>query len=256
MKFYSVEKFDKTGLVKTFFLPKDQGRWRIYSYDIIDGMKDLAYYNDLGMNFGITADNMIRTRQEHTSNVLVAKNEDKGLGVVKLEPEISYDGLITNEKNIMLLTVEADCTPIYILDPINKAIGMVHSGWRGTVKRIVINALELMKENYGTDKEKVLIHFGPAICGDCYEVGIELIDEFKKILMCDDIHRVFKPIIDKPEKYMLDVTESIKVTLINYGVPESNITKTNYCTFHDNLFHSWRREHDKTKQMLTGIMLI
>ena len=48
------------------------------------------------------------------------------------------DGVITNEKNLMLLTVEADCVPVYILDPVKKAIGMVHSGWRGTVQRITV----------------------------------------------------------------------------------------------------------------------
>ena len=256
MKYYNIEKFDNTGLVKTFFVPKDQGRWRIYSYDIKDNMHDLIHYNDIGKDFGITADSMVRTMQEHTDNILEVKECDKGLGVVKKEPSISYDGLITNEKGIMLLTVEADCTPIYILDPVNKAVAMVHSGWRGTVKKIACRALDMMKEKYGTDKEKVLIHFGPAICGKCYEVGMELIDEFKKILKCDEVHKVFIPIVDKPEKYLLDVTESIKLSLLDYGVLDKNITQSEYCTYHDNIFHSWRREKDKTKQMLTGIMLI
>lgn len=256
MKHYNIEKFDSTGLVKTLFVPKDQGRWRIYSYDIKDDMHDLKYYNDVGKEFGITADNMVRVMQEHTDNILEVKECDKGLGVVKPEPSISYDGLITNEKGIMLLTVEADCTPVYILDPINKAIGMIHSGWRGTVKKIACKALDMMKEKYGTDKEKVLIHFGPAICGKCYEVGMELIDEFKIILKCDEVHKVFIPIVDKPEKYLLDVTESIKLSLLDYGVLDKNITQSEYCTYHDNIFHSWRKEHDRTKQMLTGIMLV
>ena len=256
MKYYNIEKFDNTGLVKTLAVPKDQGRWRIYSYDIKDNMHDLIHYNDIGKDFGITADSMVRTMQEHTDNILKVQGCDRGLGVTRIEPSVSYDGLITNEKDVMLLTVEADCTPVYILDPINKAIGMVHSGWRGTVKKIVCKVLDMMKENYGTDKEKVLIHFGPSICGKCYEVGIELIDEFKKILKCDEIHKVFTPIVDKPEKYSLDVTESIKFTLLEYGVNEKNITRSEYCTYHDNIFSSWRRDKDRTKQMLTGIMLI
>lgn len=256
MKYYNIEKFDNTGLVKTFFVPKDQGRWRIYSYDIKDNMQDLKYYDDIGKEFGIDSNSMVRTMQEHTDNILKVQGCDRGLGVTRIEPSVSYDGLITNEKDVMLLTVEADCTPVYILDPINKAIGMVHSGWRGTVKKIACKALDMMKEKYGTDKEKVLIHFGPAICGKCYEVGMELIDEFKKILKCDEIHKVFTPIVDKPEKYSLDVTESIKFTLLEHGVNEKNITRSEYCTYHDNIFSSWRRDKDRTKQMLTGIMLI
>ena len=85
---------------------------------------------------------------------------------------------------------------------------------------------------------------------------MELIDEFKKILKCDEVHKVFMPIVDKPEKYLLDVTESIKLSLLDYGVLDKNITQSEYCTYHDNIFHSWRREKDKTKQMLTGIMLV
>ena len=256
MKYYNIEKFDNTGLVKTICIPKDQGRWRIYSYDIEDDMKHLVSYKELANEIGININDMVRVKQEHTDNLLKIVSSDGGLGVTRREPIISYDGLITNVKGMMLLTVEADCTPVYILDPINKAIGMVHSGWRGTVKKIACKALDMMKENYGTDKEKVLIHFGPSICGNCYEVGMELIDEFKTILKCDEVHKVFVPIIDKPEKYSLDVTESIKFTLLDYGVPETNITKSKYCTYHDNIFHSWRREHDRTKQMLTGIMLV
>lgn len=256
MKYYNIEKFDNTGLVKTLFVPKNQGRWRVYSYNIEDDMYDLKYYNEIGKNFGIDASHMVRMLQTHTDNIYVVEKKDAGLGVIREEPQMPYDGIITNEKNIMLLTVEADCTPVYILDPVNKAIAMIHSGWKGTVKKVVIKAIEKMSEHYGTKKEDILIHFGPAICGNCYEVGIELIDDFKKILKCDEIHKVFTPIPNKNEKYLLDVTESIKLTLLSYGVIEKNITKSEYCTYHDDIFHSWRREHDKTKQMLTGIMLI
>ena len=256
MIFNIVEKFDNTGLVKTVMVPKDQARWRIYLYNVKENMQHLHYYEELGKIFGITPGDMIRVPQEHSNNVFVAKKSDGGLGVIKEEMHYGCDGIITNEKELMLLTVEADCTPVYILDPVHKAIGMIHSGWRGTVNRITEHALDLMKENYGTDIKNVLIHFGPAICGNCYEVGIELIDEFKKILKCDEIHKVFIPIPDKPEKYYLDVTESIKMSLINYGINPQNISRTNVCTYHDNIYDSWRLCKDRTKQMLTGIMLI
>ena len=256
MRFNNIDKFDNTGFVKTLMIPKGQARWRIYSYNVKDNMEDLKYYKELGKIFNIYLDNMIRLPQRHTKNILVAKMSDGGLGVTR--PELSYDcdGAITNEKGLMLLTIQSDCTPVYILDPINRAIGMVHSGWRGTVNRITEHALDLMKENYGTNIENVLIHFGAAICGNCYEVGIELIDEFKKILKCDEVHKVFTPIPEKPEKFFLDVTESIKMSLIKYGVKADNITRTNVCTYHDGIYDSWRLCGDRTKQMLTGIMLI
>lgn len=256
MKYNRVEQFDNTGLCKTFMIPKNQARWRIYSYNIEDNMEDLKYYRELGDIFNISPDDMIRLPQWHTTNILVAKKSDGGLGVTRQELSYDCDGAITNEKGLMLLTIEADCTPVYILDPVHKAIGMVHSGWRGTAHKITEHALELMKENYGTNIKDVLIHFGPAICGKCYEVGIELISEFKNILSCDEIHKVFTPIPDKPEKYYLDVTESLKMSILKYGVEAKNISRTNICTYHDDVYDSWRLSQDRTKQMLTGIMLV
>lgn len=251
----AVEKFDKTRLVKTLMVPKDQGRWRIYSHDIEADMEDLKYYKELGSYFGITPNDMVRVPQGHSSNIMIVKKEDAGKGVVSMEIDGKCDGAITNVKSIMLLTIESDCTPVYILDPVKKAIGMVHSGWRGTVGKITENAINLMIENYGTDKNDLLIHFGPAICGKCYEVGMDLILEFKKILECDEIHTIFTPLPNKPEKYLLDVTEAIKMSLIKFGIREENITRSEYCTYHSGIFNSWRLEQDRTKQMLTGIML-
>ena len=256
MKYLNVEKFDSTGLVKTLMVPKDQGRWRIYSHDIEAEMEDLKYYKELGSHFGIVPSDMVRVPQGHSSSIMIVKKEDAGKGVISMEIDGKCDGAITNEKGIMLLTIESDCTPVYILDPIKKAIGMVHSGWRGTVGKITQNAIDLMIENYGCDKKDLLIHFGPAICGKCYEVGMDLIPEFKKILECDEIHKVFVPILNKPEKYYLDVTESIRLSLLKYGIREENMTRSEYCTYHSGIFNSWRLERDSTRQMLTGIMLV
>ena len=256
MKYFNVGKFDNTGLVKTLMVPKEQGRWRIYSHDIEANMEDLKYYKVLGEQFGINPKDMIRVPQGHSNNIMVVKKEDAGKGVVSMEIDGKCDGAITNEKDIMLLTIESDCTPVYILDPVKKAIGMVHSGWRGTVGKITENAIDLMIENYGCDKNDLMIHFGPAICGKCYEVGMDLIPEFKKILGCEEVHKVFTPIIDKPEKYYLDVTEAIRLSLLKYGIKEENMTRSEYCTYHSGVFNSWRLEKDRTKQMLTGIMLV
>lgn len=256
MKYLSVKNFDSTGLVKTLMVPKDQARWRIYSHNIKANMEDLKYYKELGEHFGIKPDDMIRVPQGHSTNIMVAKKNDAGKGVISMEIDGKCDGVITNESGLMLLTIEADCTPVYVLDPVKKAIAMIHSGWRGTVGKISQNAIDLMIENYGCDKKDLLVNFGPAICGKCYEVGMDLIPEFKKLLECDEVHKVFVPIIDKPEKYLLDVTEAIRISLINYGIREENITRSEYCTYHSGVFNSWRLEQDTTRQMLTGIMLV
>ena len=256
MKIVNIEKFDSTGLVKTVMVPKNQGRWRIYSHNVESNMEDIKYYEEVGKLFNIEPSDMIRVPQNHSTNIMVAKKSDGGMGVTRCELDGEYDGIITNEKGIMLLTIEADCIPVFILDKNKKAIGMIHSGWRGTVNKITQNAIDLMMENYGTNKEDVIIYMGPSICKDCYEVGMELIDEFKKILGCEEVHKVFTPIIDKPEKFLLDVAESLKLSLIKYGIKEENITKSEYCTYHEDIFYSRRLTQDKTKVTLTGIMLV
>lgn len=256
MNYYKIEQFDNTGFVKTFCVYKDQARWRIYSYNEKADMEDLKYYRKLADDFHITIDDMIRIPQTHSDNVLVADRKYAGSGVVYKELEDGTDGIITNEKKLMLLTIESDCTPVFILDTKNKAIAMIHSGWRGAVNMITEKAIEKMINNYGTDKNDLMIHFGPSICGDCYEVEYDLVDEFKKILNDDEINVVLKKHREKNDKLLLDVTEAIRLSLLKYGIDEKNMTRTNICTYHSGLFHSWRKEKDKTKQMLTGIMLV
>ncbi|MBR1453466.1 MAG: hypothetical protein IJ593_02310, partial [Lachnospiraceae bacterium] len=76
MKYLSVEQFNKTNLVKTLMVPKDQARWRIYSHNVEASMEDLKYYDELGKSFSITPSDMIRVPQGHSVNVLVAKKSD------------------------------------------------------------------------------------------------------------------------------------------------------------------------------------
>lgn len=92
---------------------------------------------------------------------------------------------------MVLCTVKVDCTPVFILELINKAIDMVHSGWRGTVNKISENAIDLMNKKYNSKIEDILIFFGPSICGDCHEVQDDLIPEFEKILDKNEIKQVF-----------------------------------------------------------------
>ena len=230
-------------------------RWRIYSHNVKDNMGDLVYYEELAKKFNIKTSDLVRIPQGHSSNIRIVTRDVAGEGVIREEIDGYFDGAITNEKGIMLLTIQSDCTPVFILDKKNEAIAMIHSGWRGTVQNITNKAISLMEEKYGTKKSDLLIYFGPSICGNCYEVGEELIDEFKKILNNDGLKSVFVKIDDKKDKYYLDVTEAIRLTLINNSILDTQISRSKFCTFHSNIFNSWRRDRVKEKQMLTGIIL-
>lgn len=251
IKYFRCEKLEKTGLVNAIYTAKFEGHWRIFSLNI--HKEDLKYYEDLAKDFDIHASDMIRIPQKHTDNIYIATNENRGEGVVREETKGYYDAVITNEKKLMLCTIEADCTPVYILDPVHRAIAMVHSGWRGTVKKIAVKTIKKMTECYGTNLEDVLISFGPSICKKCYEVGLDVYDEYKKIFS----EEIMKEVFEKKEdgKFFLDVAQTIEKSLLEIGIKKENIEKAEYCTYHDNIFDSWRRDGKCTGHILSAIMI-
>ena len=116
------------------------------------------------------------------------------------------DGLVTNVPGITLVTSYADCVPLYMVDPVKHAIGLSHSGWRGTVNRMGQETLRVMAREFGTDPKDVTACVGPSICQDCYEVGPEVIEQFAKAF--DEKHhdRLF---YEKPNgKYQLNLWEA------------------------------------------------
>ena len=96
---------------------------------------------------------MVLSKQTHTTNVRVVTKEDKGKGVMRERNYTDVDGMITNVPGICLVTSYADCVPLYFVDPVKKAIGLSHSGWRGTVGKIGKNTVQLMQENLFYKKE-------------------------------------------------------------------------------------------------------
>ena len=247
MKYFTFKNIQASGIADALYTSKDVGRW---------GLNDpeaLPNYVSLGEAFGIVPSSMVRTKQTHTTGIRVITAENAGEGVTRPITAEGYDGMITNVPRLMLCTVEADCTPVYLLDPVNKAIAMIHSGWKGTAGKISANAINLMQENYGTKPSDILAAIGPCICGDCYEVSDDLIPHFENSFNAEEVHDFFTP---KPNgKYLLDLKKAVRSTLTGCGVPVENIEDSGHCTYHDGLFWSWRHDKDRTVRMLTAIML-
>lgn len=88
--------------------------------------------------------------------------------------------MITNVPGLTLATFYADCVPLYFVDPVKRAIGLSHSGWRGTVGKIGKKTVERMEETYGSNPADIRAVIGPSICQDCYEVSVDVIDEFRQ----------------------------------------------------------------------------
>ena len=124
-------------------------------------------YRRMAEALRVDMEKMVLTWQTHTTNVRVVSEEDLGKGIIKERDYRDVDGLVTDMPDVTLVTFFADCVPLYFLDKKNRAIGLSHSGWRGTVKRMGEKTLETMAEAFGTRPEDVTACIGPSICMDC-----------------------------------------------------------------------------------------
>ena len=192
-------------------------------------------YQIIAKYFNRDISDFIIGNQKHTNNILKVTNEDRGKGTTKEKTYGDIDGFITNVPNIILTCVFADCVPLYILDPINKAIGLSHSGWKGTYNNIAKSTMDMMKQEYGSNPKDLIVAIGPSICVDCYEVSEDLAIEFSKKYENDVV-------IKKGSKYYLDLWTANKINFLNEGILEKNINTTNICTYcNPDLFFSHRR---------------
>ena len=177
---------------------------------------------------GIEPDSFVFAAQTHTTNIRKVTAVDMGKGILYPLDYQDVDGLITNEPGICLTTFYADCVPLFFIDPVHKAIGLSHSGWRGTVGKMGQETLRRMREEYGTDAKDVIAAVGPSICQDCYEVSEDVIEKFKESF--DKIH--WKDLFYEKEnnKYQLNLWKANEIILLEAGVRKENIAVTNVCT--------------------------
>lgn len=178
---------------------------------------------------GIDINKIVTTKQVH-SNKVVKLDENHTFRSVSEKgcdfPEV--DGVVTNVKGATLFAFSADCSLIQIVDPINKAIGLCHSGWRGTVSKISQNAINMMQEYYGSSPENLLVTIGPSICPECFDVEWDMISEARKGFSEKDYDKIY---YQKNEtKYQFNLWEANRIVLKEAGVRESNIFMPNLCT--------------------------
>lgn len=185
---------------------------------------------------GLHVEDMVLSKQTHTTNVRRVTKEDRGRGITRPVGWDDVDGLVTNEPGCILVTVFADCVPLYFVDPVHHAIGLSHSGWRGTAARMGQVTIERMHKEFGTDPVDLLAAIGPSICEDCYEVSEEVAEQFPE-----------KFSRRKPDgKYMLNLQAANRQIMEDAGVPREQITMPGICTCcNPDLLFSHRASHGK-----------
>ena len=185
-------------------------------------------YELLGAAVGFSTDSLVFSKQTHTTNVRVVTEKDRGKGFLRLRDYDDVDGLITNTPGITLATFYADCVPLFFVDPVNKAIGLSHSGWKGTVGKIGKVTVEKMTKEFGTDPKNVLAAIGPSICQSCYEVSGDVIGQFQAAFEETYWPELFYE--KENGKYQLNLWRANELIFEEAGILKENYSTTNVCT--------------------------
>ena len=223
-------------------------------------------YRRVAKRMGTEVSHFVCSDQTHTTNVRVVTQEDAGAGVVRERGYTDVDGLITNEPGLVLSTFYADCVPLYFVDTEHHAIGLSHSGWRGTVGRMGAATIRAMQKHYGTDPKHLICAIGPSICQDCYEVSEDVADAFKEEfgaeISQDDSTSCYswngKSILTNKGngKYQLDLWGANRLVLLDAGILPEHLAVTNVCTkCNPDLLYSHRVMGDKRGNLAAFLSL-
>lgn len=233
--FLSFPLLERTGLVRHAFSTRlggvSQGDFATMNFSFTRGDDReavLENYSRMAGALGVMRERMVLTWQTHTANVRRVYPEDAGKGIVRERDYRDVDGLITDVPGITLVTFFADCVPLYFLDPVHRAIGLSHSGWRGTVGRMGEVTVKAMEKAFGTRPEDVLACVGPSICQDCFEVGEEVVGEFQRSFDRKWWEELFYR--KSSGKFQLDLWKSNEIILREAGVLPEHIQVTDICT--------------------------
>lgn len=201
-----------------------------------DPQNVIENYHRICKALDVKSENLVFSDQVHETKVHVVTEDDRAGSDLQEKKLIGIDGLITNIPGLVLATSYADCVPLYFVDPIHKAIGLSHSGWRGTVGKIGAKTVREMVRNYGSSPDEIIAVIGPSICNRCYEISSDVAEEFQKNfskIICEQILQ------EKEDgKYQLDLWKTNRTILLEAGLKDSNISISQICTCcnHDLLY--------------------
>lgn len=184
-------------------------------------------YRRLCKSAGFDFNSLVASAQDHHTFVRKVGRNNIGTGITKPRDMESVDALTTNEAGVTLVTYYADCTPLFFVDTVKKAIALAHAGWRGTVGRIGEETVKKMSYEYGTNPADLVCAIGPAISKCCYEVDKACADEFYNLKDLDNTKFIFPK---ENNKFMIDLLEANRQILIKAGVKPENIALSDLCT--------------------------
>jgi YfiH family protein len=191
---------------------------------------------------GLSSLPIFSLRQIHSDKVMVVP-QGKDLA----EKNLFGDAVLTNQPNLVLTVSVADCIPIFLVNPKDRIIGLVHAGWKGSLLNIVFQTLTKAFEKWGVQAEDFYVLLGPSIQSCCYEIGEEM-----AILFEDEwVNRSFQ------QKPRLNLAGLNVGQLLKGGVKKENIFQIKDCTScQSKLFYSYRKEGKEAGRMIAFLTLL
>ncbi|AGB40790.1 uncharacterized protein, YfiH family [Halobacteroides halobius DSM 5150] len=260
IKYYIIEEFAKTGLVEHAFSTRVGGVSQDEYTSLNLGLhvaddKEAVIENRKQICNLLNSDHqqLVAGKQLHNDRIEIISKEDQGKGALNYDSALdNTDALLTNQKGVLLTSYYADCTPIFLLDPVLEIVGLVHAGWKGTVKKITQQTVLKMKEVYGSKVNNLLVAIGPSIGKCCYKVDEHVLNHLQE--QFDDWKVLVKQINAK--EWWLDLSLANRVQLEELGVNPKNIIDSDLCTAcNSDLFYSYRRDNGETGRMASLIKL-
>lgn len=217
------------------------------SFSVEDAKENvLENFRRIGERFGKTPEDFVLSKQSHETKVLKVGTKDRGKGITKDRDYEGIDALITDEKGIILSCFSADCVPILFYDPIHKAVGACHSGWRGTKGKILRNVVEEMRKLFSSNPGDILIAIGPSISKEQYivseDLGLSFLEDYPDLGedAASPMQRISK------DKFQLDLWDLNRRIALDSGIREEHISISGYCTMENpELFFSHRYSQGK-----------
>ncbi|MCL6598341.1 MAG: peptidoglycan editing factor PgeF [Alicyclobacillus macrosporangiidus] len=198
-------------------------------------------------------DDLVIGQQVHGAQVAVVGPESRGRGARDADTAIpGVDALVTDCPGLILAVMAADCVPVLFFDPVRRAVGAAHSGWKGTVHHVARRVVETMQEVYRTNPEDLDVWIGPSIRRCCYEVDEPVIQAVYRAFARPPVLRRF----GCPGKYWLSLQDCIRMDLMRVGVRADRIHDTGICTHcHPRMLFSHRADRGKTGRQMGAVRL-
>ena len=207
----------------------------------------------LAQSVGIDVNSFVFARQVHGTKVVRVYESDRGRGLCSRATAFPFtDGMVTNSPNTCLVTLAADCVPILFFDPVKKAIGVAHAGWKGTVLKMPRFVIQSMICEFESNPADIIVALGPSAGPCCYEIGQEVIDE---IVAAFGKPNGILQSTGNPQKAIFNMWEANRKTLIDSGINVDNIDIFNQCTICNNHTFFSARKGDLGR-FGAGIMLV